>query len=192
MHKRINQYIRAKASSLKKYILKPKPTKEESLKLARHYADKTWNGLKVGMKALGKEANETEEMAISFFKLLEHKLNLKERKDPPSEEEIKKAINQLKDVGRFSFFATMVILPGGVISLVGLELLAKKIGLKDFTLIPTSFRNKMKNSKEPDHMYYAELLKQLELPEYVEYQERQEGLDHPDASDDIEKTGESD
>ena len=192
MRMRINDYIKTKISGLKKYMLKPKPTKEESLKLAMHYADKSWSALKDGMKAVGKEANETEEMAISFFKLLEHKLNLKERKDPPSDEEVKKAIEQLKDVGRFSFFATMVILPGGVISLVALELLAKKIGLKDFTLIPTSFRKKMKDSKEADHVYYAELIKQLELPEYMESQGRHEDPDHPGSSDEIDKTRESD
>ena len=161
MSMQINNYIRAKVSSLKKHILKPQMSKEESLKFARHYADKTWGALKKGMKAVGKEANETEEMAISFFKLLEHKLNLKERTDPPTEEEVKRAIEQLKDVGRFSFFATMVVLPGGVISLIGLELLAKKIGLKDFTLIPTSFRKKGKHSKESDSKDYAELLKEL-------------------------------
>ena len=187
MRARINNYIRSKAVSLKKYILKPKPTREESLKLARHYADKTWSGLKDGMKAVGKEANETEEMAISFFKLLEHKLNLKERTDPPTEEEVKKAIEQLKDVGRFSFFATMVILPGGVISLVGLELLAKKIGLKDFTLIPTSFRKKMKDAKESDPKEYAELLKALGLPENPESLESEEDPFDTDSSDEIKK-----
>jgi len=111
---------------------------------ATEYADRTWEAMKNGMKSLGKEAQETEEMAVSFFRLLEHKLNLKERKDPPTEEEVKKAIRQLKDVGRFSFFATMVILPGGVVSLIGLEILAKKLGLKDFTLVPSSFRKKGK------------------------------------------------
>jgi len=119
----------------------------ESIVFARYYAEKTWNMLKKGTRALGKEVSETEEMALSFFKVLEHKLNLKYRKEPPSKEEVKKAIEQLKDVGRFSFFATMVILPGGVISLVGLELLAKKLGLKDFSLIPSSFKKK---KDEPD------------------------------------------
>lgn len=134
-------------------------SKKFRLKAGRHrytitaseYADKTWAAMKNGMKSLGKEAQETEEMAVSFFRLLEHKLNLKERKHPPTEEEVKRAIQQLKDVGRFSFFATMVILPGGVISLIGLELLAKKLGLKDFTLVPSSFRKKRKRDVFPEN-----------------------------------------
>jgi hypothetical protein len=112
------------------------------------YAEKTWTSIKKGMKAVGTEASETEEMARSFFKVLEQKLNLNNRSEPPTEEEVKRAIEQLKDVGRFSFFATMVILPGGVISLIGLELLAKKLGLKDYTLVPSSFRKKDDQDRE--------------------------------------------
>lgn len=113
-----------------------------SKRFARKYADKTSSLIKEGLTAFGKEAEETEQMAISFFKLLEAKLDLSGRKEPPSEEEVKAAIEQLKDVGRFSFFTTMVILPGGVVSLLGLELLAKKFGVKWFNLIPSSFRKK--------------------------------------------------
>jgi hypothetical protein len=74
--------------------------------------------------------------------MLEAKLDLSGRTDPPTEEEVKAAIEQLKDVGRFSVFATLVILPGGVISLVGLELLARKFGIKGFNLVPSSFRKR--------------------------------------------------
>ena len=49
-------------------------------------------------------------------------------------------------MGRFSIFTTMVILPGGVVSLVGLELLARRFGIKSFTLIPSSFRKKRKTN----------------------------------------------
>ncbi len=61
-------------------------------------------------------------------------------------DQVKAAIEQLKDVGRFSFFTTMVILPGGVISLLGLELLARKFGIKGFNLIPSSFRKQKKSN----------------------------------------------
>ena len=64
------------------------------------------------------------------------------RTDVCIEEQVKAAIEQLKDVGRFSIFATLVILPGGVVSLVGLELLARKFGINGFNLIPSSFRKK--------------------------------------------------
>lgn len=119
-----------------------------SKRFARKYADKTSKLIKEGVTAFGKEAEETEQMALSFFKLLEAKLDLSGRKEPPSEEEVKAAIEQLKDVGRFSFFTTMVILPGGVISLLGLELLARKFGIKGFNLIPSSFR-KQKSGNLP-------------------------------------------
>lgn len=98
------------------------------------------------MAGIGREARETEEMARLFFRLLEQKLDLNERDEPPSEEEVKEAIEQLKDIGRLSVFATISILPGGGISLIGLELLARKFGVKNFTFVPTSFRKKTENS----------------------------------------------
>ena len=126
-----------------------KPVKNiRSRRFAKKYADKTSKLISEGITAFGKEAEETEQMAVSFFKLLEAKLDLSGRKEPPSEEEVKAAIEQLKDVGRFSFFTTMVILPGGVISLLGLELLARKFGIKGFNLIPSSFR-KQKSGNLP-------------------------------------------
>ncbi len=117
-----------------------------SRRFAKKYAEKTSKLISEGVSAFGKEAEETEQMALSFFKLLEAKLDLSGRKEPPSEEEVKAAIEQLKDVGRFSFFTTMVILPGGVISLLGLELLARKFGIKGFNLIPSSFRKQKKSN----------------------------------------------
>ncbi|MDF1573858.1 MAG: hypothetical protein P1P86_01530 [Bacteroidales bacterium] len=111
---------------------------------ARKYAAKTKDLIDEGFRALGEEAGETEQMARSFFRLLKAKLDLNKRKTPPSEEEVRAAIEQLKDVGRFSIFTTLVILPGGVISLVGLELLARKFGIKSFNLIPSSFRKRRK------------------------------------------------
>ena len=123
------------------------PVKDfRSRRFAKKYANKTNKLISEGVAAFGKEAEETEQMARSFFKLLEAKLDLSGRKEPPSEEEVKAAIEQLKDVGRFSFFTTMVILPGGVVSLLGLELLARKFGIKGFNLIPSSFRKQKKSN----------------------------------------------
>lgn len=113
-----------------------------SHRFAKKYAAKTSELIHEGVKAVGEEAEETEQMAKSFFKLLEAKLDLSGRTEPPSEEEVKAAIEQLKDVGRFSIFTTLVILPGGVVSLLGLELLARKFGIRGFNLIPSSFRRK--------------------------------------------------
>lgn len=113
---------------------------------ARKYAAKTKKLIEEGVDIVGEEAVETEQMARSFFKLLEAKLDLSGRKEPPSEGEVRAAIEQLKDVGRFSIFTTLVILPGGVVSLLGLELLARRFGIRGFNLIPSSFRKRMRSN----------------------------------------------
>jgi hypothetical protein len=109
-------------------------------KEGKRFADAAKRTIESGMVKMGAEVRETREMAHLFFRLLEHKLKLDERKEPPTEEEVREAIEQLKDVGRVSFFATISILPGGAVSLIGLEILAKKFGIKNFTFIPSSFR----------------------------------------------------
>jgi hypothetical protein len=122
-----------------------------SHRFAKKYAAKTSQLIREGVQALGEEAGQTEQMARSFFRMLEAKLDLSGRTEPPTEEEVRAAIEQLKDVGRFSIFTTLVILPGGVVSLLGLELLARKFGIKGFNLIPSSFRKK-KGSNLPARM----------------------------------------
>jgi len=109
-------------------------------KEGKRFAEKTKKTLESGMVKMGNEARQTREMAHSFFRLLAYKLKLGERNDPPSAEEVKEAVEQLKDVGRVSFFATFSILPGGAVSLIGLEMLARKFGVKNFTFVPSSFR----------------------------------------------------
>jgi len=123
-------------------LLKNGVTPEQKI-FANRYASKAKLHIDKVLKGVDKEAVETREMASSFFRLLEHKLKLNERTDPPSKEEVKAAVGQLKDVGRFSIFVTAVILPGGVISLIGLELLAKKYGI-NFSLVPSAFKKKNK------------------------------------------------
>lgn len=126
-------------------IEKPVPEPGESLeqkRFARRFANSTKIAAEIAWKGMGTEVNETREMGVSFFRMLEHKLKLNERSEPPSKEEVKRAIEQLKDVGRISFFASVSILPGGAVSLLGLELLARKFGLKNFTFVPSAFRKK--------------------------------------------------
>ena len=135
-------FLRARLKELKNAAWTLPIKNHRSYLFARKYANKTKGLIDEGVRAFGQEAEETEQMARSFFKLLEAKLDMSGRKEPPTEEEVKAAIEQLKDVGRFSIFTTLVILPGGVVSLVGLELLARKFGIKTFTLIPSSFRKK--------------------------------------------------
>lgn len=122
------------------------------------YADKTKKLIDKAIDGVEQEARETEEMAHSFFRLLEHKLKLGDRSSPPTEQEVKEAIEQLKDVGRFSIFATISIIPGGGFSLIGLEVLARKFGVKNFTFVPSSFRKKKDGhtEKEDDQLNITE------------------------------------
>ena len=131
-----------KLQELKAAVWQGRVRDTRSYRFARKYASKTSQLIREGVAAVGDEAEETEKMARSFFRMLEAKLDLSGRKEPPTEEEVREAIEQLKDVGRFSIFATLVILPGGVVSLLGLELLARKFGIKGFNLIPDSFRRR--------------------------------------------------
>jgi len=123
--------------------------KEEHLRFAARFARSTKNILEEMWNGFGSEATETRDMSVAFFRLLEHKLRLNERTEPPTKEEVKEAIEQLKDIGRLSVFASVSILPGGGVSLLGLELLAKKMGIKNFTFIPSSFRRRNKKSEKP-------------------------------------------
>ncbi len=113
--------------------------RKEQSSFATRFAAIAKRSIEGGFRKVGNEARETREMAHAFYSLLEHKLNLHDRTEPPTEDEVKEAIEQLKDVGRFSVFTTAVILPGGAISLLGLEMLARKFGI-NFTFIPSSFR----------------------------------------------------
>lgn len=126
--------------------LRPEAYRESSW-YTRRYVRKTRSLLKKTFRGINQEANETQEMAVSFFKILEHNLKLNDRNEPPSKKEVESAIEQLKDVGRFSIFATISILPGGGLSLIGLELIARKFGIKSFTFIPSAFRKKMEQKK---------------------------------------------
>ena len=134
-----------------KDILHNSFSKEHRL-FPRIYASRAKRYIDRFVKDMGNEANESVDMVNSFFKLLHHKLKLSERDTPPSKEEVKAALEQLKDIGRFSVFITAVIIPAGVFSLVGLELLARKYGIKNFNILPSSFRrnkeNKDVNSKD--------------------------------------------
>jgi hypothetical protein len=115
---------------------------------ARIFARKAKRSITYLNKGFGQEYDETKDMAKVFFNLLEEKLNLGERETKPTEEEVKKAIGQLKDIGRLSVFTSISLIPGGGFSLIGLEILARKFGIKNFTFIPSAFRGKKDNTSK--------------------------------------------
>ena len=131
------------AKSAGKMTLKAVPSKKQ----AKDFARKTKLSVDSTLKSANTEATETKVMAKSFFQLLESKLDLTNRKKPPTEEEVKNAIEQLKDVGRISVFATISVIPGGGFSLIGLELLARKYGIKNFSFVPSSFRKNVEDDR---------------------------------------------
>ncbi|MDA3818907.1 MAG: hypothetical protein PF590_00320, partial [Candidatus Delongbacteria bacterium] len=97
--------------------------KQKESKKAWDFSNTVWKHIKSTFDNFIDEGQETQQMAEVFFKMLEQKLRLNERNEPPSEEEVKEALEQLKDVGRIGFFASVSLLPGGAFSLLGIELL---------------------------------------------------------------------
>ena len=94
---------------------------------ARRFARKTKRAIKSTLRNFGQEAMETREMAQLFFRLLDSKLELSKRSTPPSDEEVKAAVEQLIDVARISVFASISLLPGGGFSLIGLVITSYSI-----------------------------------------------------------------
>ncbi len=133
--------------------------------VAGAFARRTRKGLLKAMKGMGQEVEETKAMARLFFRLLECKLDMENRKTPPTRDEVKEAIEQLKDIGRLSVFTSISLLPGGGLSLIGLELLAQRLGIRHFTFVPSAFR-KNRNRAKAGPLDEQELRRQLlELPE---------------------------
>ena len=110
--------IRNKLKALKDAAWTLPVKNHRSYLFARKYAIKTKDLIQEGVSIVGDEAGETD-----LFTRVEDAL----------------------DMGRFSIFTTLVILPGGVVSLLGLELLARKFGIKGFNLFPSSFRKRQKS-----------------------------------------------
>jgi len=116
--------------------------------MAEEFAQKAKASIETFTQNIKQESDETTVMAESFFRLLSNKLNLDSREEPPSPEEVRRALEQLKDVGRVGIFATISLIPGGAFSLIGLEILARKFGIDDFTLIPSSFQSNKQNKNK--------------------------------------------
>jgi len=125
---------------------------EAAYDMAETFAQKAKDSIEYFSKNLKQESDETTVMARSFFRLLSDKLNLESREEPPTPEEVKQALEQLKDVGRVGIFATISLIPGGAFSLIGLEILARKFGIEDFTLIPSSFQGIKGNKNSNDNV----------------------------------------
>jgi len=116
---------------------------EERVTYAHRFAENAKKSLETFIEGMGEEYDETVEMGKYFYHYLEDKLRLRERTTPPTKEEVKQAIEQLKDMGRVGVFASISIIPGGGLSLLGLEVLARKLGINNFSFIPSAFRKRL-------------------------------------------------
>ena len=132
-----------KAKIFKEYTGREEHKEKEQVSYAHRFAESAKKSLDGFLKGVGEEYDETVDMAKFFYQYLENKLKLKERETPPTKEEVREAIEQLKDMGRVGVFASVSILPGGGLSLLGLEILARKMGITNFSFIPSSFRKRL-------------------------------------------------
>lgn len=107
---------------------------------AQKSAHAIWQSIQYLREGVTRETSETQQMGQTFFRLLSEKLQLGQRTDPPSPEEVRQALHQLQDVGKLTFFVSFSLLPGGGALLIALEILARKMGISWFSFVPSSFQ----------------------------------------------------
>lgn len=105
---------------------------------------------KLMFTAFKDESVETRDMLRTFIKQGKGQLLLSKQTEPPTEEEIKQAIDQLKDLPRFLPFIVFVTVPvpGITESYVLLAVTLEKWLGEKFTLLPSSFRNILEKLKD--------------------------------------------
>ncbi len=106
------------------------------------------NFVKLG-NAARLEAVETRDMARTFGKLLNGKLRLGRTDNLPSEQEIRDAFNQLKDIPRFLPFFSMVFLPvpGITEAYILLAFSLEKLSGGSISLLPSQIRKVVQGDK---------------------------------------------
>ncbi|MFN7115254.1 MAG: hypothetical protein ACK4TA_00555 [Saprospiraceae bacterium] len=107
------------------------------------------NFLKLGYAAK-MEAVETRDMATTFGKLLAARLKINKNGELPSEQEIREAINQLKDIPRFLPFFTVVFLPvpGITEAYIFLAVTLEKLSKGSISLLPSQISKVVRGKKK--------------------------------------------
>jgi len=77
-------------------------------------------------KFISRESSQTRDMLLVFSDLLHKQLGGNKN---PSEEDIKEAVKQLKDVGKIAALIPIVLLPGSVLTIPILIKLGKKYNI---------------------------------------------------------------
>ena len=98
------------------------------------------------------EAVETREMAVVFGKILRSRLGIEDKQDLPSEEEIKAALEQLKDIPKFlPFFSLFFMpLPGITEMYILLAISLEKLSKGHISLLPSQLRKVMKRTGQKE------------------------------------------
>ncbi len=146
------------------------------------WATKTLEKAKAGLEV---EKVETKEMVTTLVRLLKSKLahRISDR-DAPTEAEIRKALEQLKDVGKVAVVATVLLgpLPGDEPLLLALEFLAQRFGM---SLFPSamqgmvSFRESVEVDARSFEEYMAESFPDLWESEPIAEAESTRSLTEP-------------
>lgn len=107
------------------------------------------NMMKLGYAAR-MEAVETKNMALTFSRLLAGKLQLNGQRELPSEQEIKEAIEQLKDIPRFLPFFSLVFMPvpGLTEMYIILAFSLEKLSGGSISLLPSQIRKAIRRKEE--------------------------------------------
>ena len=98
------------------------------------------------------ESIETKNMVRTFVKQGKGQLLLSKQSEPPTEEEIRIAMEQLKDLPKFlPFFVFIAVpVPGVTESYVLLAVSLEKWMGEKFSLLPSHFRGVFKRKKDED------------------------------------------
>jgi len=107
------------------------------------------NFLKLGYAAK-MEAVETRDMANTFGRLLAAKLKINKKGELPTEQEIREAISQLKDIPRFLPFFTVVFLPvpGITEAYIFLAVTLEKLSKGTISLLPSQISKVVRGKKK--------------------------------------------
>ena len=96
------------------------------------------------LKAFKSEGIETAEMTSVFNRHLRQKLNLKNRKDNPTSEELEEALKQLRDIPKLLPYAAVLLaapIPGSSAMYTVFAYFLKKKSKGKINLLPDSFDN---------------------------------------------------
>lgn len=107
------------------------------------------NFLKLGYAAK-MEAVETRDMANTFGKLLAAKLKISKKRELPTEQEIREAMEQLKDIPRFLPFFTVIFLPvpGITEAYIFLAVTLEKLSKGSISLLPSQIRKVVRGKRK--------------------------------------------